>query len=72
MDVKAIKQMEASLADARGKAKTELVAEIGSRITQLHDIGFDFELVEKSAGKKMGRPKKGVPDETTQVRKQAP
>jgi hypothetical protein len=58
MDVKAIKQMEASLADARGKAKTELVAEIQTRITQLQDIGFGFELTETNGKPHIGRPKK--------------
>lgn len=55
MDVKAIKQLEGQLAEARGKAKTELMGEIQSRITQLGDLGFDFELAEK---KKTGRPRK--------------
>ena len=59
MDVKALKQLEMSFLDARGKVKTELVGEVNARIAQLQEIGFGFELVEKTAAKKTGRPKKG-------------
>lgn len=57
MDVREIKRMETALADARDKAKTELLTEVGVKVAQLADIGFKFELVE-NGHKKLGRPRK--------------
>lgn len=58
MDVKQIKQMETALADARDKAKTELLGEVNTKIAQLADIGFAFELAEKNGKPHIGRPRK--------------
>jgi hypothetical protein len=58
MDVKQIKQMETALADARDKARTELLGELNVKIAQLGDIGFKYELVENGTAKKLGRPRK--------------
>jgi len=67
LDVKQIKQMETALADARDKAKTELLGQVNAKLVELADIGFKYELVENGTAKKLGRPRKesnGVQEKT--------
>jgi hypothetical protein len=62
MDTKELLKMESALKDAREKLAEELRAKAGNILAELRVIGYDFELVLKSDGKKMGRPRKEKPN----------